>query len=156
MRSWPIWILSTAAGLAAAMVLHALWNGLLALDSFTAADLQMRSFLLLPVEVLFVLFIWQLCLFDDGLAIRRELQEEEDRGLLPADQSWRLASWWRRLLQPSHPPGADPRRYVQTATALARRKRQLALLGPTAPDFYRDDVRRLRRQLELILKAKSG
>ncbi|MCA9566363.1 MAG: PrsW family intramembrane metalloprotease [Myxococcales bacterium] len=153
LRSWPVWIVSTGLGLAAAMVLHALWNGPLALDDFSAADLTTLVFFMLPVEVLFVLFIWQLCLFDDALSIRRELQEEEDAGLLPRDQSWKIASWWRRLFVAAGPPGVDPHRFVRTATALARRKRQLALLGTRAPDFYRDDVRRLRRQLQMILAA---
>lgn len=143
---WPVALL----GLLAGMVLHAVWNGLLSLDAFSAADLTARTFLLLPIEVAFVLFIWQLCLLDDALAIRRELAEEEDAGRLPPDHSSKLASWWRRRFEPFVPPGVDRDRYIRTATALARRKREMALLGPRATDFYRDDVRRLRKQLELL------
>lgn len=155
LRAWWIWALSTVLGLGAAMVLHAMWNGLLVLDGFTAADLTVANFVLLPVEVLFVLAIWQACLFDDGLGIRRALQEEEEAGRIPRDHAWKLASWWRRAFGQVHPPGVDGPRYIQTATALARRKRQLELLGPSAPPFYRDDVRRLRGQLALLLAKGS-
>lgn len=150
LRSWPVWILSTLVGLAVAMLLHALWNGLLVLDGFTEAQLGTANFVLLPLEVLFVLGVWQVCLLDDALSIRRELQEEEEAGRIPPQHAWMLASWWRRVLGQVHPPGVDGPRYVRTATALARRKRQLALLGPSAPAFYRDDVLRLRRQLERL------
>ncbi|MEZ4316523.1 MAG: PrsW family intramembrane metalloprotease [Myxococcota bacterium] len=142
---------STAAGLAAAMLLHAMWNGLLSLDQFSPVDLRLTNFVLLPLEVLFVAFVYQLCLLDDSMAIRRELEEEEDAGRLPVDHSWKLASWWRRKVESVAPAGVDADRYVRTATALARRKRQLRLLGERAPDFYRDDVRRLRRQLAMFL-----
>ena len=140
-------------GLMAAMVLHALWNGLLSLDSFSAFDLKMANFILLPLEIGFAFIIYQLCLFDDSLAIRRELEDEERLGVLPADHSWKLASWLRRRTQRIAPEGVDQDRYVRTATALARRKRQLRLLGNRATDFYRDDVNRLRKQLELLLRV---
>lgn len=142
---------STMGGLFAAMCLHALWNGLLSLDQFTAADLKLANFLLLPMEVGFVALVYQLCLVDDALAIRRELEEEEDRGLLPPHHASVLASWWRRRFQPFAPDGVDRDRYIRVATALGRRKRQLRLLGDRATDFYRDDVRRLRQQLHLEL-----
>lgn len=143
--------LATTGGLLAAMALHALWNGLLSLDGFSASDLRLVNLILLPMEVLFVALVYQLCLLDDALAIRRELEEEEDQGLLPTDHSWILASWWRRRFQQFVPAGVDRERYIRTATALGRRKRQLRLLGDRATDFYRDDVRRLRAQLTRVL-----
>jgi len=155
MRGWLTILGATSAGLFAAMLLHAMWNGLLSLDQFSPVDLQATNFILLPMEVMFVAFVYQLCLLDDSLAIRRELEEEEDAGRLPTDHSWILASWWRRKLTTFAPDGVQPDRYIRTATALARRKRQLKLLGDRAPDFYRDDVRRLRRQLELFQQPED-
>ncbi len=151
LRGWAVWSASTMVGLAMAMVLHALWNGLLALDVFSAADLRLANFVLLPVEVLVVVAIWQICLLDDAFSIRRELQGEEEAGLLPKGQSRALSSWWRRFSRSAFPDGVDVGRYVRTATRLARRKRQLQLLGEGAPPYYRDDVRRLRKQLAMIL-----
>ncbi|MCB9678870.1 MAG: PrsW family intramembrane metalloprotease [Alphaproteobacteria bacterium] len=156
LRGWLAILGSTAGGLAAAMLLHAMWNGLLSLDQFSPVDLKLTNFVLLPMEVLFVGFVYQMCLLDDALAIRRELEEEEDAGRLPTDHSWMLASWWRRKLTDIAPAGVSSDRYIRTATALARRKRQLRLLGERAPDFYRDDVRRLRKQLELLLKGPTA
>ncbi len=157
LRGWLPLLGSTFAGLLAAMLLHAMWNGLLSLDQFSTYDLQLTNFVLLPLEVLFVAFVYQMCLLDDSLAIRRELEEEEDAGRLPPDHSWKLASFFRRLTATDLSPEGVPRdRYVRTATALARRKRQLGLLGDRAPDFYRDDVRRLRRQLEMFEEKRKG
>jgi RsiW-degrading membrane proteinase PrsW (M82 family) len=157
LRGWLPLLGATSAGLAAAMLLHAMWNGLLSLDQFSPYDLQMTNFVLLPLEVLFVGFVYQMCLLDDSLAIRRELEEEEDAGRIPADHSWKLASFIRRFTTPDLAPAGVPRdRYVRTATALARRKRQLSLLGDRAPDFYRDDVRRLRRQLEMFERKRDA
>lgn len=155
LRGWVTALLASVGGLLAAMSLHALWNGLLTLDEFSAMNLRTTNFVLLPLEVLFVLFVYQLCLIDESLAIRRELEDEEDRGLIPPDHASILASWWRRRLQRFVPEGVDRDRYVRTATALARRKRQLKLLGDRATDFYRDDVNRLRRQLELMLAVRT-
>lgn len=155
LRGWTTGTLATAAGLLTAMLLHALWNGVLSLDGFTPTDLKLVNFVLLPAEVLFVLLIWQACLFDDSLAIRAELEREEDAKRLPPDHSWKLASWWHRKLGDFGFEGPQRDRYIRTATALARRKRQQRLLGDRAPDFYRDDVRRLTRQLELLLASLS-
>ena len=153
LRGFRRTVLYTGLGLCIAMGLHGLFNGLLSFDELSVFDLRTANFVLLPLEVLFVLFVWQVTLFDDSLSIRRELEEEEDTGVLPKDQSWKLASWWRRMFTDIIPPGVERARYIQTATALARRKRQLKLLGDRSPAFYRDDVRRLRRQLILLLET---
>lgn len=147
--------ISTGFGLFAAMLLHGLWNGLLSLNGFSPVNLEMANFVLLPMEVFFVFFVWQLCLLDDSLAIKRELELVEDTGQLPQDHSWKLASWWRRKLGDFGFEGPLRDRYIRTATALARRRRQLRLLGDRAPDFYRDDARRLTRQLELLLASPA-
>lgn len=143
---------SGAIGLGLAMGIHALWNGLL-----TAAQLlggsgpAILDYVLFPIELLGVLVVFELCVLDESIGIRRELDEEAREGRIPADHPRVLSSWFRRLFPDRLAlPAGNHALYVQTATALAKRKRQVRQMGGRAPAFYRDEVDRLRRQLELL------
>lgn len=143
-----------AVGMCLAMSIHALWNGIL-----TAGDLGgfgesalLVNLVLLPLEVLGVVAVWQLCLWEEGRTIRRELVEEAAAGRLPSSHPERLASWWTRAWVTDWiPPNVNRALYLDTATSLAIRKSQVRLMGPTAPTFYRDEVDRLREQLARVL-----
>jgi RsiW-degrading membrane proteinase PrsW (M82 family) len=145
-------------GLALAMGIHALWNGVL-----TAGDLGgfgdqalTVNLVLLPIEVLGVLAIWQLCLWEESRTIRRELDEEALGGRLPGGHPERLSSWWSRAWVTDWiPPGVNRALYLDTATSLAIRKSQVRLMGPGAPAFYRDEVDRLRQQLVRVLASRA-
>jgi RsiW-degrading membrane proteinase PrsW (M82 family) len=151
-------VAATGAGLSAAMLVHATWNGLLTLATLVGGSWPMLlDYALFPVELLAVLVVFELCLLDESRTIRRELEEEARSGVLPADHPQVLASWSRRLFPRSLlPVGGDHALYVQTATALAKRKQQVRQMGDAAPDFYRDEVDRLRRQVGLLLKPRSA
>lgn len=141
-------------GLILAMLVHGLWNGLISLGQLTGGSFFFLDLLLFPVEVALVFAVFQICLWDESVTIRRELLEEAERGLIPREHADILASWLRRLLRAWVPKGVDHALYVQTATSLALRKRQVRQMGQQVPAFYRDEVDRLRRQVELLLKGR--
>lgn len=147
-------LVASAFGLGAAMAVHATWNGLLTLAEVVGGTWPvLLDYALFPAEVLTVLVVFELCLLDESRTIRSELEEEVATGRVPADHPRILASWFRRLFPGSLlGPGGDHALYVQTATALAKRKRQVRQMGDRAPEFYRDEVDRLRRQLEGLLR----
>jgi RsiW-degrading membrane proteinase PrsW (M82 family) len=145
-------------GLGLAMTVHATWNGLLTLAGFVGGDWPVvLDYVLFPTELLGVLVVFELCVLDESFTIRRELDEEAAAGRIPEDHPRVLSSWFRRLF-PHHllPEGGNHALYVQTATSLAKRKRQVRLMGERVPDFYRDEVDRLRRQLEVLQGGAAG
>lgn len=149
--------LSGIGGLALAMLVHGLWNGLITVGEYTGGDTPfLLDLFLFPMEVLSVFVVFQICLWDESLTIRRELMEEAAEGRIPTEHAEILASWFRRLFTGWVPKGVDHALYVQTATSLAMRKRQVRQMGSHAPEFYRDEVDRLRRQVELLLKGRPA
>ena len=140
-------------GLALGMGIHGLWNGLLTMDSL--AHLGGMGFganlLFFPFEFLFVFGIYQVCLFDESLTIRRELREESAAGLIPTEHAEILGSWWRRNRRSWVPAGVDHHRYVHTATTLALRKWQLAMSRGREEAFYKREVEKLRQQVGALL-----
>ena len=141
-------------GMLLAIGVHALWNGLITFAEITGGhSLYLLNLALFPLEVAAVFAVFQLCLLEESWTIRRELSEEAADGRIPAHHPAILSSWLRRLGTSWAPRGVDQERYVQTATHLAMRKKQVRQMGSAAPDFYRGEVARLRRQLEHLLKA---
>lgn len=146
-----------AVGLTLAMLVHGLWNGLITVGEVTGGQLPfLLDLVLFPIEVLAVFGVFQVCLWEESLTIRRELHEEAEEGRIPKEHPEILASWFRRLFSHWVPRGVDHALYVQTATSLAMRKRQVRQMGGHAPEFYRDEVDRLRRQVELLLRPSRG
>lgn len=139
-------------GLALGMMVHGLWNGLITLGQLTGGDVPFfLDLVLFPVEVALVFLVFQICLWEESITIQRELREEAEQGRIPHEHADILSSWFRRLMPSWVPKGVDHALYVQTATSLALRKRQIRQMGSLAPTFYRDEVDRLRRQVQLLL-----
>lgn len=154
-RGFPALVGGGAVGLAVAMGIHALWNGLIALGEWSGVNTFSLNLMLFPAEVLMVFLVFQVCLWDESRTIRRELVEEAEAGRIPYEHPAILSSWLRRLFPGWVPAGVDHQLYVQTATSLAMRKAQVRQMGSHAPEFYRDEVDRLRRQVELLLKPAA-
>lgn len=152
-RGWLALGLAGIVGLGLAMGVHALWNGLVTLGEFWGVNTFQLDLALFPAEVLLVFVVFQVCLLEESLTIRRELREEAGAGRMPDEHPPILASALRRLLPGWVPDGVDHALYVRTATRLAMRKHQLRRLGRRAPAFYRDEVDRLRQQIERLLKG---
>lgn len=140
-------------GLALATGVHALWNGLLTGEQLIDAHgaLMSLNLVLFPFEVLTTFVVFQLCLLEESATIRRELAEEADAGRIPEHHPSIVSSWTRRLRGGWLPPGVDRDAYVQAATSLAMRKKQVRQMGDRAPRFYLDEVERLRRRLVSVL-----
>ena len=146
-------LLSGTVGLGLAMGVHTLWNGLITLSGLEGAEaLFLANLVLFPIEVAAVFVVFQICLLEESSTIRRELQEEAQRGLIPAEHPRILASWLRRLSRRWVPAGVDQQRYVLAATNLAMRKKQVRQMGKRAPRFYLDEVERLRREVSMALR----
>jgi hypothetical protein len=145
---------SGAGGLGLAIGVHMLWNGLITLDTLHGTDglLQMLNLMIFPFEVLLLFTVFQACLLHESTTIRRELAEEAALGRIPPEHPNILASWRRRQSRRWLPAGVDHARYVRATTALAMRKRQAKAAGPSG-EFYRDEVERLRRLVEILLKG---
>lgn len=148
---------SGAVGFTMAWAVHALWNGLISVGVEAGTGVPMLvDLILFPAEFLLVFGVFQVCLWEESAIIRRELREEAALGRIPREHPEILASWIRRLFTKWVPPGVDHQAYVQTATTLAMRKRQVRDLGRAAPAFYRDEVERLRRRVEVLLAGRRS
>lgn len=146
---------SGVVGMGLAMAVHALWNGLITLSELTGGEgLFFADLIVFPLEVIVVFIVFQICLLEESWTIERELIEEARNGRMPESHPKILASWLKRLSTRWVPEGVDHDLYVQTATSLAMRKKQVRQMGAHTPAFYRDEVDRLRRQLELVLEGR--
>ncbi|MBX2799074.1 MAG: PrsW family intramembrane metalloprotease [Myxococcales bacterium] len=147
-------VASGIVGLTLAIAVHALWNGLITVAGLTGGDtLFFANLVLFPVEVAVVFVVFQICLLEESWTIRRELTEESEAGRLPEGHPRILSSWTRRLSRSWVPAGVNHGLYVQTATTLAMRKKQVRQMGRRAPPFYTAEVDRLRRRLKGVLKG---
>lgn len=151
--SVPLKIFAGTSGLLMAVAIHALWNGLLTLDSQLDAPISLTAldFLLFPVELLTALALFQLCLWGERRTVRRELVAESRLGTLPEGHIEVLSSYLRRSFGRWAPPGVDQRAYVRVATTLALRRDQARRSKGGAQRRYEHDVERLRRELSGIL-----
>ena len=148
--------LAGAMGLGMAIGIHGVWNGLLALDQLVGSSFAWKlDLVLLPLEVTVTVAIFELCVLDEAVTIRRELNQEVANGILRTNHPRIIASWWRRLGRNWLPLGIDRDEFVRTATTLAMRKNQVRLMGDRAPDWYRADVERLRKRLKVLWSLSS-
>lgn len=150
-------LLAVPVGLGGAMGIHALWNGLL-----TAGDvMQTGTFLtvnlaIFPLEFLLLFGVFQLALWDERATIRRELADEVEQGLLPLPHARAIASYLKRSDPRWVPPGVPQWPYIRAVTTLALRKHQCRNASTRAYRFYSDDVLRLRREVQGLLKLAKA
>ena len=142
-------------GLGAALALHGVWNGLLTFDEIlgTAGQLIGLDFLLLFCIALMTTVVFQICLLYESASIRRELQDEASRGLIPSKHPRILSSWMRRNGRTWLEKGIDRKHYISLVTTLAMRKRQRTQLGHRASPFYEREIERLRLEIASTLRT---
>lgn len=152
-RGWGWVMLSGWIGACLAVGIHGAWNGLLTLDQAWESGLFWTlDLLMLPAAVFAMFIVFETCVIEEGLVLRKELREEVATGLIPEGHPKIIASWWRRLWSSSWvPEGVDKEAYLTAATALAMRKHQVRLLGNRAPDWLAADVSQQRDRLRRIL-----
>jgi protease PrsW len=150
----PVYLIITGLmGLATAIALHGVWNGLLTFDEILGKSGQLigLDFLLLFVIALMTTVVFQICLLYESASIRHELTEEASQGLIPSQHPRIIASWMRRNRRKWLKQGIDREHYVGLVTTLAMRKRQSTQLGRRAPPFYQQEIDRLRREIASAL-----
>lgn len=152
-RGWIPKLLALPVGFGGAMGIHALWNGLLTIDDFVGGGMLTQvNLLIFPFEVLFIFGIFQLTLWDERATIRRELADEVQQGLLPLAHARAVASYFNRSRTNWLPPGVPHWPYVRALTTLALRKHQCRNASARSYRFYSEDVLRLRREVQGLLK----
>ncbi len=138
------------AGLLGAIGIHALWNGLLTLETWAGGGgvLAAANLVIFPLEFAALFVVFQLCLLEERHMLRRELGEEVALGVLPEPHLRHLSSYLGRMRKGWLPLGIDHDHYVQTATRLAFRKAQSRLSGRPPSDEVEACRERLRELLE--------
>ena len=115
--------------LAAAMLLHATWNGLVTFDSIVGAEggLAGIGLIVLPLAFAATFFAFQITILLEAQTLRRELLDEVQRGALDHRFALFAASWTSRAF--GRPPAdvSNPRLAVRHAMQLGLRKHQLRL-----------------------------
>jgi RsiW-degrading membrane proteinase PrsW (M82 family) len=151
-RGPPAKLVALPIGFGVAMSIHALWNGLLTLDSFMQTEVFTRANLVLfPLEAVFLFCIFQLTLWEERATIRRELADEVQQGLLPLAHARAIASYLQRSRPEWVPRGVPQWPYVRAVTTLALRKHQCRNASSRAYRFYSEEVLRLRREVAGLL-----
>ncbi len=150
--------LGLIAGLALAMGMHALWNGLLTAASVKGMpSLVAVDFALFPFELLGVFLLFQLGLWQERRILRRELEAEaHEHGTLPLAHIPHLASWRRRALSHFAPRGVDQAAYIRAATALGFRRGQLHAKAARVEAWLERDLLRLRQEIRGILQPPTS
>ncbi len=143
---WQIVIVGS--GFAAAIGMHALWNGLIvASEAFSQPIVHIANFALLPIEVLMVVGIFMLCVHSEKRVIRRHLTAEAKRGLLPAAHVPVLCSTIKRGRHGWLERGIPQALYVTTATSLALKMDQARRAPRRRKKDFLDEIERLRTEL---------
>ena len=105
---------------------------------------------------MFLVFaIFQLSLWAERRVLIRELTEEAEQGLIPADHIDPLCSYFGRTSTRFLPEGAPEDAYIKTATTLAMRKHQVRQCPPAKKESYRNDIERLRREISGLLALST-
>lgn len=155
-RSMPYKLILPPIGMAVAMAIHALWNGLLTLDGVLQAEgmFAVLNFLLFPLEFALLFITLQVCLYAEHQMIRRELAGEAMAGWMPPDHVQILASTLKRNRKTWLPKGVNQDDYVVGATTLAFRKHQSK---NSSDPMYAKEVTRLRKELQgMLAGARAG
>ena len=144
-------------GLAVAMGIHGVWNGLFVLDDLvrTHGGLSKMNLLIFPLEVLMVWGVFQACIWQEQSTVRSELEEEAEAGRIPKEHPRILASWWRRTGTNWLPEGIPQWSYIHHANLLAMRKWQVRSAGDHPLPRHVDDVQHHRTAIARILNPEE-
>jgi RsiW-degrading membrane proteinase PrsW (M82 family) len=151
-RGWRQRVVVVPLGLAAAVGLHMMWNGLAVLSSTSPQGglLFLLNLLLLIGVFALMMASYQFSLWRESKLILRELNLLAQEGVLPEEQAHHLSSWTSRALKKDWvPPQVPKKAYIEAATLFAFRMAQ----SRARPEqvFYREEAARLRTELEEFL-----
>lgn len=145
--------LAGGLGLAVAMVTHGAWNAAATFDQLLHREgaLIGGMMLLLPFAFFGLFLLYQLCILDEAVAVRRQLSDEVERGTLDRELARYVGSWLRRTTGRPPRPLSQRRHLVATAMRLGLRKQQAVLLGARAPQQLAFEIDALRRELRTLV-----
>jgi RsiW-degrading membrane proteinase PrsW (M82 family) len=156
-RGWGWKLLALPVGFGGAMGIHALWNGLLTVgDMMQTGAFVTVNLAIFPIEFLILFGVFQLALWEERATIRRELADEVQQGLLPLPHARAIASYFQRSNGAWVPRGVPQWPYIRAVTTLALRKHQCRNASTRAYRFYSDEVLRLRREVQGLLKLEKA
>jgi RsiW-degrading membrane proteinase PrsW (M82 family) len=155
------WFLWPALGLAAAVLNHAVWNGLATLADLEA--LGEASPLLFLLAILIVVAaaagmfgLTQYSLYREHRAIRKHLLDEAAQGVLPIEHAGIIPYWSRRRRSDWLSPHVPKERYLRAATMLAFRQHQLTRAKGERRELYHADIAMLRAEVIALLQEPAG
>ncbi len=158
--------LATVGGLAMAMAVHALWNGLITFDKVlaTGGKLALLDSALFVLEFVVIFGLFQLCILAESATIRRHLLHEASLGTMSEQTARTLSSWHGRSFRRWAPPHVNQAAYTELAMTLALRKQQAQLLARRPGDRPLDHRTRqleaqilgLRADLHALWRPQAG
>ncbi len=142
-------IFTIIAGFAVAILIHFTWNLSVSLDS---SGLIGVISLLVIFTVFGIMFL--ISVFNEKKIIYRELLEEVNSGLIPADHLKMIHSSHNKLKL--IPPVSDQRDYQSAAIKLAFRKYQLRNSINSDRYYYEEDIKYYRNFIRELLTQSTG
>lgn len=128
-----------------AVFLHFAWNLTVSFE-----DTTIFGFLFLIIYMFTLFAIFQISVYFEGRTIYRELQDEANLGLIPAEHLNHIPYVSRRFRNGWCPEGVNQKDYVKKATILALRKNQLKHSSGSQKLGYQRDVDKLRYDIQMM------
>ncbi len=138
-------IILIPTGFFLAVFLHFSWN-----LSVSFEDTTLFGFLFLIMYLFVTLAIFQISVYFEGKTILKELQDEANLGLIPAEHLNHIPYVTRRHKYGWCPIGVDQIVYVKTVTILALRKNQFRNTKGNMQKSYLRDIENLRYQVQMM------
>ena len=145
------WVVAPILGYLFAASLHAFFNGMLVYSSFAGEEsFSFFSFGAVILVGVVLTIITQLALMTEHRMMKKELMEEANNGVLPAEHASIIPYWSKRRRKNWLPKHVDRDSYIETATELAFRRHQ-ARLKKLPDNSQNSEIHRLRLKLNQIL-----
>lgn len=138
-------IILIPTGFFLAVFLHFSWN-----FSVSFEDTTIFGFLFLILYLFVTFAIFQISVYLEGKTIFKELQDEANLGIIPAEHLNHIPFVTRRFKYGWCPTGVDQKNYVKAATTLALRKNQYKNSRGNLQLSYHRDIENLRHNIQTM------
>ncbi len=144
----PAKILFIFAGLSIAILIHFAWNFSVSFKSTT-----LLGFLFMIITIVIFILTFSISIISEKKIIYKELLSEAESGLIPFTHLGILNSSKRNKF--GWVDESIRKSYINAATTLAFRKKQLRNATGRSKNFYEDDVTYYRNFIQFLLSNKS-
>lgn len=142
------WLISL--GLFIAMIIHFIWNFSVTIGS---GNFMFIGIAFIFVSVVVMVIFFQSSLLVESKVIKKELTEEAELGLIPAEHINYLPYTHLRNRSGWLKENVDLPRYIRTATLLAFRKQQYKTCFEPQKVFYEKDIEDAREEISHMLNG---